>query len=244
MKYYHNKYPSHGYRWIKTKIAIDTGEFYTDNYIYKCFKYLNIHSENRHKVKYRRKKTDTYKYANLIKGAWDITKPMQVVVTDMTAFWCQATYYELTLYVDVFNNEIVGYSLKDKKGCRDGYFDGLQSVIEKLKEQTDPRLILHSDQGSVYSSKAYNELIGKYSITHSMSRPGTPTDNPVFEAINGWLKDELFINFKIRNATDVEECVREYIHFFNYERPASSLGYLTPVQYKNENYFQKLSTLT
>ena len=77
-----------------------------------------------------------------------------------------------------------------------------------------------------------------------MSRPGTPTDNPVIEAINGWLKDELFIDFKIGNATDVEECVREYIHFFNFERPANSFGYLTPVQYKNENYFQKLSTLT
>ena len=67
----------------------------------------------------------------------------------MTAFWCQCTYYDLTLYVDVFNNEIVGYSLKDKKGCRDGYFDGFLSIIGKLKEQTDPRLILHSDWISI-----------------------------------------------------------------------------------------------
>ena len=77
-----------------------------------------------------------------------------------------------------------------------------------------------------------------------MSRPGTPTDNPIIEAINGWLKDELFTDFKINEAIDVEECVRNYVHYYNYERPACSLGYLTPIQYKERHNFQKLSTLT
>ena len=120
-----------------------------------------------------------------------------------------------------------------------GYFDGIQPILEKLKDQTDPRLILHSDRGSVYSSKAFNELLNNYSITHSMSRPETPTDNPIIEAINDWLKDELFPDFKINEAEDVEECIRNYIHYYNYERPAYSLNYLTPIQYKEKYYFEK-----
>lgn len=59
---------------------------------------------------------------------------MQVVVSDMTAFWCNDVYYELTLYLDMFNLEIVAYGLFTKKGNRETYFDGLKELIEKKKE--------------------------------------------------------------------------------------------------------------
>lgn len=71
-----------------------------------------------------------------------------------------------------------------------------------------------------------------YGITRSMSRAGTPTDNAAMEAINGWIKAELFMDFHITGAKPVEEEIDEYIHFFNKERPAYSLNYLTPVQYR------------
>ncbi len=65
-----------------------------------------------------------------------------------------------------------------------------------------------------------------------MSKPGTPTDNPVMEAINGWMKDELFGDFKITECEDVESTIKRYIHYFNHERPACALGYMTPIEYK------------
>ena len=49
---------------------------------------------------------------------------------------------------------------------------------ELLKGTSEPTII-HTDQGSVYSSKAYNELIKDTNIVRSMSRAGKPTDNPV-----------------------------------------------------------------
>ena len=116
----------------------------------------------------------------------------------MTAFWINDTYYELTLYMDLFNNEIVSYGLSSIKGDRNTYIDGLKELIEKKKEYKDLKTILHTDQGSVYSSKSYNELLPLYNITHSMSRAGTPTDNGAMESINGWLKEELFNDFKIK----------------------------------------------
>ncbi|MCI7007207.1 MAG: DDE-type integrase/transposase/recombinase, partial [Clostridium sp.] len=94
-----------------------------------------------------------------------------------------------TLYMDLFNNEIVAYDISSKKGDRETYINGLNKLIEKKKEYKDLKMILHTDQGSVYSSKAYNELLPLYNITHSMSRAGTPTDNSAMEAINGWLKE-------------------------------------------------------
>ena len=46
------------------------------------------------------------------------------------------------------------------------------------------QMILHSDQGSVYASKDFNELLPMYNVVRSMSRAGTPTDNAAMEAIN------------------------------------------------------------
>ena len=129
----------------------------------------------------------------------DVNKPFQVVVSDMTAFWVNDTYYELTLYMDLFNNEIVSYGLSSVRGDRNTYIDGLEKLMQMKKEYKDLETILHTDQGSVYSSKSYNELLLLYHITHSMSRAGTPTDNAAMEAINGWLKEELFNDFKIKD---------------------------------------------
>jgi len=73
-------------------------------------------------------------------------------------------------------------------------------------------MILHSDQGSVYSSKSFNELLTNYNITRTMSRAGTPTDNGAMEAINGWLKEELFLDFNIKAADDATKAINDYIH--------------------------------
>ena len=66
-----------------------------------------------------------------------------------------------------------------------------------------------------------------------MSRAGTPTDNAAMEAINGWIKAELFMDFHVTGEKPVDKEIDEYIEFFNEQRPAYSLGYLTPKQYKD-----------
>ena len=72
-----------------------------------------------------------------------------------------------------------------------------------------------------------------YGITRSMSRAGTPTDNAAMESINGWIKAEIFMDFHVTGESPVEQEVVAYITFFNTARPAYSLKYLTPHQYKD-----------
>jgi len=69
-------------------------------------------------------------------------------------------------------------------------------------------------------------------ITHSMSRTGTPTDNGAMEAINSWIQAELFTDFHITGNNPVTDEINRYIKFFNEERPAYSLNYLAPKQYR------------
>ena len=74
-----------------------------------------------------------------------------------------------------------------------------------------------------------------YNITHSMSRAGTPTDNAAMEAINGWIKAELFMDLHVTGSENVEKEIEDYVIFFNEQRPAYSLNYLTPKQFR-ESY--------
>ena len=70
-----------------------------------------------------------------------------------------------------------------------------------------------------------------------MSRVGTPTDNPIIEALNGWIKEELFFDFDLAHAKDVPALLDTYVDFFNNRRPAAALGYKNPVQYRTERGF-------
>lgn len=69
---------------------------------------------------------------------------------------------------------------------KNAYLIAMAKVIEeKNKKYTDLEMILHSDQGSVYCSKRFNESLYLYNIIHSVSKPGSPTENGAMEAING-----------------------------------------------------------
>ena len=231
---YHLKYPSHGYRWLNAKIRRDTGIINSNPYAYKCCRLAGIKSKSHH-YRYKKPGEPERRYPNLLLSCANITGPMQCVVSDMTAFRVKGVYYELTLYMDLWNNEIIAYALSSKRGDRNTYLSGLHDVMELKKKCPDCHMILHTDQGSVYASKAFNELLPLCGITHSMSRAGTPTDNAAMESINGWIKTELFTDFHLSRKDDIPKAIDDYIKFFNTERPAYALGYLTPVEYREQH---------
>jgi len=234
---YHNKFPSHGYRWLNAKIRLDLGVVYSDNYAHKICKYLDIKSKSKHFKRYGKKINRELKnFPNYILAELNPSSPFQIVVSDMTAFWANKNYYELTLFMDLFNNEIVAYSLSNKKGDPNTYHSALKDVLIKKEEYKDFITILHTDQGSVYSSKKFNESLTFYNIIHSMSKPGKPTENGAMEAINGWIKEELFIDFNLNSSNDIFLEIDNYIYYFNFERPQAALNYLTPMQYKDLYY--------
>lgn len=236
---YHDKFPSHGYRWLNAKIRLDLGIVYSDNYSHKICKYLGIKSLSKHVKRYGKKSNRELKnFPNYILAELNPLRPFQLVVSDMTAFWANSHYYELTLFMDLFNNEIIAYSLSNKKGDPSSYHLALANVLQKKEEYKDFEMILHSDQGSVYSSKKFNESLPLYNIIHSMSKPGKPTENGAMEAINGWIKEELFIDFNINSSNDIFLEIDNYIYYFNYERPQAALNYLTPIQFKSFYYIK------
>lgn len=231
----HRRKPSYGYRRINRIILRETGWIVTDNLVHKVCKCLNIKSRAKH-YKYKRPGEESIKYANLIRGNWKTSRPFEKIVSDTTKIWFKRKPYDWTFYLDVFNNEIVGYDVRESKfgNGTTNHKIALNSMIEsKIKRgYKDLETIFHTDQGTVYSSLSFNKTFENTSITRSMSRAGTPTDNPVIESKNGWLKKEMYIDFDINNYSTVQEYIKDIVEDNNYYRPSYALNYKTPVEYR------------
>lgn len=76
-------------------------------------------------------------------------------------------------------------------------------------------------------------------LFQAMSRAGKPTDNPVNEALNGWIKEELLIDFKLercRTKDEMKALLERYVKFYNEQRPCWAIGYDTPYNYRRRFY--------
>ena len=145
----HNKHKTHGYRWISAFLEKEYGLILKPNYVHVCCKYGGIKSQAP-RIKWRKPKEEKIKYPNLIRGRWAASKPLEIIVSDMTMFYYKGIRYELTLYLDTFNNEIVSYGLSSREGDPKTYYDGLNKIISLIKkEQTDQVTILHTDWISI-----------------------------------------------------------------------------------------------
>ncbi len=94
----------------------------------------------------------------------------------------------------------------------------------------DQDTIVYTNQGIIYFSVLFNNMFNSHNITRSMSRAGTPTDNPVIESKNGWIKKEMYVDFDINNYNTVQEFINDVI-WDNY-RPSYTLNYKNPIEYR------------
>ena len=237
----HKRKPSYGYHRINAIIRRETGWMVSDNLVHKVCKILNVKSKAKN-YKYKKIGEESIKYPNRICGNWNTTRPFEKIVSDTTTIGFKGKAYDWTFYLDVFNNEIVGYDVRESMhgngilNHREALKDMLNNKIKRGYKELDT--IIHTDQGSVYSSVSFNNMFNSYRVTRSMSRAGTPTDNPVIESKNGWIKKEMHIDFDKNNYNTVQEFVGDIVKDNNYFRPSYALNYKTPIEYKTQLGFK------
>lgn len=172
-------------------------------------------------------------FDNLVKNDWSTTRPFEKIVSDMTCIKHRGRLYDVVLYLDAFNNELVSYAYTPLHNSSIPYYEGLTKVLSKLKGIETPT-ILHTDQGATYSSKVYNNTYKDFNIIRSMSRAATATDNPKIESLNGWIKAEIACDWDIDSYETFEEFIESYIYYYTHQRYAYALNYKTSVQYRIE----------
>ena len=168
-----------------------------------------------------------YKTDNLLQRQFKASCPMEVLTTDITYLPFGHSMLYLSSIMDIYNGEIVAYKIDDKQD---------QSLVNDTLNQIDipESCILHSDQGSVYTSYAYYQLCEEKGIIRSMSRKGTPADNAPIESFHSSLKSETFyINNELNRSNHIViDIVEKYIKNYNNNRIQQKLGYLSPVKYR------------
>lgn len=116
-----------------------------------------------------------------------MTAPDQAYVCDITYIWTQEGWLYLAVVIDLFSRKVVGWSMSSRMKAS-LVCDALRMAIWLRRPR--PGLIVHSDRGSQYASKAYRNLLKAHGFIGSMSRLGNCWDNAVAESFFGSLKRE------------------------------------------------------
>ena len=167
---------------------------------------------------------------NILNEQFNPDRPNAVWCTDITYIWTRDGFVYLTSIMDLYARKIIAWTLSDNMevSC-------VINTINKAKERrnTDLPLIIHSDRGSQYVSKAYRDATKKYQLSYSHT--GYPYDNACIESFHSLIKREWFNRFAIVDYNQAYRLVFEYIEtFYNTVRSHSHCDYMSP------NDFEKL----
>jgi putative transposase len=190
----------------------------------------------RAKGKRRFKVTTDSKHAlpiapNLLDRQFDVARPDQVWVGDITYIATDEGWLFLAVVIDLFSRQVVGWSLRQDM-TRDIAVDALRMAWFKRHPGKDARLIFHSDRGSQYASADFTGVLTQHGITASMSRRGNCWDNACSETLFGSLKVERLHGQRFVTRRQAKDEVIDWILWYNRERLHSTLAYVSPMRFE------------
>jgi len=113
--------------------------------------------------------------------------------------------------------------------------DDVVTTMDHLKHTRGVPRRIQVDNGSEFISKALDKWAYDNGVTLDFSRPGKPTDNPFIESFNGTFRDECLNVHWFLSVEDACEKIEAWRHEYNRVRPHSSLGDLTPEEYRQRH---------
>ena len=103
------------------------------------------------------------------------------------------------------------------------------------RRKPEDKVIVHSDQGSQYSSYEWQDFLKAHNLDASMSRRGNCHDNAVAESFFHTLKTELVYHKVYETKAKANQSIFEYIEvYYNRQRPHSANGNLSPVEFEKQ----------
>ncbi|MBQ1369076.1 MAG: IS3 family transposase [Firmicutes bacterium] len=178
---------------------------------------------------------------NRVNRRFNTNVPHQKITTDTTEF----KYYEpddkgrvsikklyLDPFMDMWNLEILSYGISDRPSA--------QSIMTALNEAINVtsdcsfRRTFHSDRGWAYQMGIYRQTLKSNRIFQSMSRKGNCYDNSPMENFFGIMKQEMYYGQVYNSFDELKDAIDKYIRYYNQKRGKESLGYRSPVEYREE----------
>jgi putative transposase len=223
---YHKANGVPGYRMMRDLLA-PYGLIYCTTTIYKYMLELGLRSVVRRKKPNYRKGKSNKIFPNLLNQNFDVEKLNQVWCTDFTYLFLKdgTNRYNCTI-IDLYDRSVVA--------SFNGGHMTTELAIETLKiaishHKPGKGIILHSDQGSQFTSTEFNIFCEKSFIQQSMSRAGCPYDNAPMERYYNTLKNEFTNLFSFKSEQEMDAAINNFAYgWYNHVRPHTYNGGLTP----------------
>jgi transposase InsO family protein len=171
------------------------------------------------------------RFPNLIKDL-RVTRVNQVFVSDITYFDLGPNTYYLTFIMDLFNREIVGWSVSDNLRTESTTLPALRRLITERGRSSLKGAILHSDGGGQYYCKEFKTLTRDLEMVNSMTEEKV-YENSHAERLNGIIKNNYLYPYGPTNMASLKKLLDKAVLMYNTGKPHKALGKQTPKAFKD-----------
>ena len=159
-------------------------------------------------------------------------EPNETWVTDITYIRTHEGWLYLAVVLDLFSHQIVGWSMQSQM---DKEFVISALLMALWKGNPQHTVMIHSDQGSQFSSCEWQAFLKEHNLNQSMSRRGNCYDNAVVESFSQLLKRERIKRKTYASRTKARGDIFDYIEmFYNSVRRDSYNDGLSPVRFEKQ----------
>ncbi len=173
---------------------------------------------------------------NILNREFDVSKPNEVWVSDVTELKFHHKKIYLCIVLDLFARKIIAFRFSSKNSTQ----LTKSTLSAAYVSRNADNVVFHSDQGANYTSRTFRNYLKELGIKSSYSSPGEPHDNAVIEAFNKTLKNEEFYIRLYRSERELKESITRYINYYNKDRIHSYNNNISPNR-KEELYYQQNS---
>ena len=171
--------------------------------------------------------------ANILRRRFDHPTPYEFFCTDITYLYFRGTPAYVSVIQDVASGEVISFEVS-----RHIDMSLVINTLDTLKQELCTRevdtanILMHSDQGSTYTSPVFRSALADLKMVPSMSRKGNCWDNASIESFFGHMKDEIEYQ-RCRSFEELKDLVSTYIEYYNTGRQQWGRKKMTPVEYRD-----------
>ncbi|WP_156422618.1 IS3 family transposase, partial [Leclercia adecarboxylata] len=229
----------YGYRKIHLDLR-DSGQQCGVNRVWRLMKRVGIKAQVGYRSPRARKGEASIVSPNRLQRQFNPDAPDERWVKDITYIRTHEGWLYLAVVVDLFSRKIIGWSMQSRM-TKDIVLNALLMAVWRRNPQT--QVLVHSDQGSQYTSHEWQSFLKSHGLEGSMSRRGNCHDNAVAESFFQLLKRERIKKKIYGTREEARSDIFDYIEmFYNSKRRHGSSDQMSPTEYENQ-YYQRLGSV-
>ncbi|HGH7224430.1 TPA: IS3 family transposase [Klebsiella pneumoniae] len=229
----------YGYRKIHLDLR-DSGQQCGVNRVWRLMKRVGIKAQVGYRSPRARKGEASIVSPNRLQRQFNPDAPDERWVTDITYIRTHEGWLYLAVVVDLFSRKIIGWSMQSRM-TKDIVLNALLMAVWRRNPQK--QVLVHSDQGSQYTSHEWQSFLKSHGLEGSMSRRGNCHDNAVAESFFQLLKRERIKKKIYGTREEARSDIFDYIEmFYNSKRRHGSSDQMSPTEYENQ-YYQRLRSV-